>query len=186
MTLLGDTPQPLATEANETIKLTRGNRLPDVTSERSLQTIAKSEHPDSQAPQLHHRRAAITKTQHPASWTPPSGCETFPMSILRLIPRVSTRTLFNARPIASLSPTISSVITEDHRELEAYYRKMLVDQHPEVKERYKNQFSWLLAKHAIGEEIVLYPAYEKYLGEAGRKSADKNREEHQQVWSSMA
>ncbi|PMB67106.1 putative hemerythrin-like protein [Beauveria bassiana] len=38
-----------------------------------------------------------------------------------------------------------------------------------------------LARHSVGEEPVVYPALEKYLGDRGKKMADEDREEHHQV-----
>lgn len=108
------------------------------------------------------------------------------MNFLRTVPRLNA-------PIAAYSPlhcrffvaaaawTISDVVKEDHRELKAYYHKMIGEHDTDTKERYKNQFSWLLAKHAVGEEIVLYPAYEKYMGAFGKQAADKDRMSHQVV-----
>lgn len=43
-------------------------------------------------------------------------------------------------------------------------------------------FTWELARHSVAEELVLYPAMERYLeGERGREMAEKDREEHQTV-----
>jgi hypothetical protein len=94
-----------------------------------------------------------------------------------LIPLLS----HHSRRLASVnSYTISDVVCEDHRELEAYHYKMLT---PTIsldsKARYQNQFSWLLAKHTVGEEIVLYPAYEEYLGSYGKAAAKRDRGGHQ-------
>ena len=38
-----------------------------------------------------------------------------------------------------------------------------------------------LARHSIGEELVVYPAMEKYMGDDGVAKANHDREEHQQV-----
>jgi len=116
------------------------------------------------------------------------------MKFLRLHPRVTAPTtsyhLLRVhsffRSVATItSPsggyTISEVVSEDHRELEAYSHKMLGTHDSDTKERYKNQFSWLLAKHAVGEEIVLYPAYEKYLGSFGKEAADRDRLNYHQT-----
>lgn len=43
-------------------------------------------------------------------------------------------------------------------------------------------FTWELARHAVAEELVLYPAMEQYLeGGRGRELAEKDRREHQTV-----
>jgi hypothetical protein len=38
---------------------------------------------------------------------------------------------------------------------------------------------WEIARHAVGEEIVVYPLMEKHLGEEGLKLTNHDREEHQ-------
>ena len=61
------------------------------------------------------------------------------------------------------------------------------DQYTRAKERgdvdaqlrWYNQLRWEIARHAVGEEIVVYPLMEKHLGEKGKKLADHDREEHQ-------
>lgn len=80
-------------------------------------------------------------------------------------------------------PTITAAITHDHRELEDYYgRIMALDEKDyDSKSRWQNQLTWELARHAVGEEIVLYPAYERYLGARGKQMADKDRDSHQKV-----
>jgi len=47
--------------------------------------------------------------------------------------------------------------------------------------RYGNQFTWELARHSVGEELILYPAYEKYIGAKGKEWADEDRKEHHAV-----
>lgn len=77
--------------------------------------------------------------------------------------------------------TISDVIKDDHRELEEYYQKIIDATDDDTKTRYQNQFTWELARHAVGEELVVYPAMEKYMGAQGKTNADKDRKEHQKV-----
>jgi len=77
--------------------------------------------------------------------------------------------------------TISDLVTHDHRELEEYYGKITdPGSDHDTKTRYQNQFIWELARHSIAEEIVLYPAMEKYVP-GGKEMADKDRDEHNQV-----
>ncbi|WWD18880.1 hypothetical protein CI109_103335 [Kwoniella shandongensis] len=77
--------------------------------------------------------------------------------------------------------TVSSVIKHDHRELEEYYSKIVSSSaDDDTKIRYQNQFVWELARHSIGEELVVYPALEKYV-QGGKAMADHDREEHQKV-----
>ncbi len=43
------------------------------------------------------------------------------------------------------------------------------------------QFEQELKKHSSAEEMILYPAFEKYLGDEGKKIADEDRAEHETV-----
>lgn len=78
-------------------------------------------------------------------------------------------------------PSITDVITKDHRELETYYKEVVNSTDLDHQERYGNQFIWELARHSVGEELVVYPAMEKYLGAAGKETAEKDRKEHHEV-----
>jgi hemerythrin superfamily protein len=72
---------------------------------------------------------------------------------------------------------ISEAIKDDHHELEEAYNKILKAPTDDEKMRWRNQFAWELARHSIGEELVLYPAFEQYLP-SGKEIADKDRQEH--------
>ena len=54
------------------------------------------------------------------------------------------------------------------------------------QERWANEFRWELARHSAGEELVVYPSFEKYLGAEGKRMADEDRAEHQEVPSSIS
>lgn len=77
--------------------------------------------------------------------------------------------------------SISAAITKDHRELEEYYREVVNSTDHDHQDRYGNQFVWELARHSVGEELIVYPAFEKYLGEEGKQMADSDRKEHHEV-----
>lgn len=49
----------------------------------------------------------------------------------------------------------------------------------DAQARWARQLTWEIARHAVGEEIVVYPLMEQHLGEQGKKLADHDREEHQ-------
>ncbi|ORX34470.1 hemerythrin HHE cation binding domain protein [Kockovaella imperatae] len=76
--------------------------------------------------------------------------------------------------------TISAVITHDHREIEDYYKQILTAEDEDAKTRYQNQFTWELARHSLGEELVIYPLMEKVVP-GGQAMAQKDRAEHQKV-----
>lgn len=77
-------------------------------------------------------------------------------------------------------PRISEVIKKDHRDIEDYYRKILASSTDKEKIQWQNQFTWELARHSIGEELVVYPQFEKKLPN-GQSMADKDRQEHLSV-----
>ncbi|OJJ05016.1 hypothetical protein ASPVEDRAFT_44561 [Aspergillus versicolor CBS 583.65] len=80
----------------------------------------------------------------------------------------------------AMAPTITDAITKDHRELEDYYNKILSASTDKEKTQWQNQFTWELARHSIGEELVVYPVFEKSLAD-GQAMADKDRREHNSV-----
>lgn len=75
---------------------------------------------------------------------------------------------------------ISDAIKSDHRDLEEAYNNILTAASDDEKRRWQNQFTWELARHSIGEELVLYPAMEEHLTD-GKAMADKDRAEHKTV-----
>lgn len=78
--------------------------------------------------------------------------------------------------------SISNAIIKDHRELKQYYEEIVNNpNNHEHQQRYGNQFVWELARHSVGEELVVYPALEKYLGDRGKEMADHDRQEHHKV-----
>lgn len=79
-----------------------------------------------------------------------------------------------------MSARISDTIKHDHRELDSYYKSILEASDKTEKTRFQNQFTWELARHAIGEELVVYPAFEKHIS-SGVELANKDRREHQTV-----
>lgn len=87
---------------------------------------------------------------------------------------------FRAR-VAAMS-TISDVIIKDHRELESYYNEVINSDDVDHKTRFGNQFTWELARHSVAEELLIYPAMEKYIGgKEGHEHAEKDRQQHHQV-----
>ncbi|EMD58842.1 hypothetical protein GGP41_000639 [Bipolaris sorokiniana] len=112
---------------------------------------------------------------------------TFVSSISRaaIRPQISRVTVnnqfasFRAR-VAAMS-TISDVIIKDHRELESYYNEIINSDDVDHKTRFGNQFTWELARHSVAEELLIYPAMEKYIGKEGHAHAEKDRQQHHQV-----
>jgi len=77
---------------------------------------------------------------------------------------------------------ISEVIKFDHRELEQYYDNIVNSADKSVQERYQNIFVWELARHCVGEEIILYPAIEACVKD-GLSLVTRHRLENKQVRS---
>ncbi|KAK5207821.1 hypothetical protein LTR41_006333 [Exophiala xenobiotica] len=73
--------------------------------------------------------------------------------------------------------SVSEAIKHDHAELKDYYDKIISAKDNDTKIRYQNQFTWELARHSIGEELVVYPAMEQYV-KGGTHMAEKDRMEH--------
>lgn len=68
-------------------------------------------------------------------------------------------------------------IRNDHKELEYAYNKVHESKTLPDKARWQNQFTWGLACHSIGEELVVYPAMERNVHN-GKNMADDDRIEH--------
>lgn len=78
------------------------------------------------------------------------------------------------------TPRLIDAIKQDHREIESYYDRINKSTNRDEQTQYQNIFTWELARHSIGEELVVYPALEKRVRE-GNILADKDRDEHQSV-----
>ncbi|KAI0674247.1 hypothetical protein C8Q78DRAFT_951912, partial [Trametes maxima] len=80
--------------------------------------------------------------------------------------------------------TLFHSIKEDHEEMYEYhdqYKRAWDRNDVDAQTRWARQLTWEIARHAVGEEIVVYPLMEKYLGDKGRELADHDRKEHQEV-----
>ncbi|KAK2745689.1 hypothetical protein FQN57_003585 [Myotisia sp. PD_48] len=75
---------------------------------------------------------------------------------------------------------IVDTIKEDHRYIESCYDNVVKATDIDQQTRWQNEFTWALARHSIGEELVVYPAFEQNLAD-GKALADKDRQEHQVV-----
>ncbi|BCR84035.1 hemerythrin domain-containing protein [Aspergillus chevalieri] len=78
------------------------------------------------------------------------------------------------------TPRIINAIKQDHRDIESYYDRIIKSTDKTEQTQYQNLFTWELARHAIGEELVVYPAFEKHI-KGGAALADKDRKEHQPI-----
>ncbi|KAL4791269.1 hemerythrin HHE cation binding domain-containing protein [Aspergillus venezuelensis] len=101
-------------------------------------------------------------------------------SAKRFTPVLSTQYRCISQTPIAMAPRIIDAIKEDHREIEDYYNKILSATTDKEKTQWQNQFTWELARHSIGEELVVYPVFEKNVPNGGAL-ADKDRQEHQGV-----
>lgn len=74
--------------------------------------------------------------------------------------------------------SISEAIIQDHRDLERDYNEVLHAADLNHQERFGNQFTWELARHSTSEELVLYPAFEKFLPDGKTLARDQRKEHH--------
>jgi len=96
--------------------------------------------------------------------------------------------------------TLHQAVSHDHREarlavnhfgllvltisqMYAYYDEYVRSKgDPAQQTRWSNQLIWEVARHAVSEELVVYPLMERALGAEGKRLADHDREEHQVRW----
>lgn len=77
--------------------------------------------------------------------------------------------------------SIIDQIKQDHRELEDYYSKYLASANDETEaNKWFHAFVLELSRHAIGEELVLYPLMDT-LNEKGKRLAQESREDHEKT-----
>ena len=77
--------------------------------------------------------------------------------------------------------TISEAISADHGAIDLYAENIKTASTLQEKIEWRNQFTWALARHAVSEELTLYPVMEKKLGQEGKELADVDREQHMAV-----
>jgi hemerythrin superfamily protein len=77
--------------------------------------------------------------------------------------------------------TISEAIGADHDNFDVYYQNIKSAPDDGEKVRWRNQLTWIVARHAISEELTWYPAMEKHLGEEGVKLSKTDKEQHSAV-----
>ncbi|KIJ62301.1 hypothetical protein HYDPIDRAFT_114796 [Hydnomerulius pinastri MD-312] len=95
------------------------------------------------------------------------------------IPRT---TILRATMVTTTQTPLKDAVAHDHQEMYDYYdqyRKSAGD--TDAQSRWANQLTWEVARHAVGEEIIIYPLMEKHLGQNGKDLADQDRADHQTV-----
>jgi len=77
--------------------------------------------------------------------------------------------------------TISEAIGNDHKYIDWIHQKILSSTTDADKTKWRNQIVWTFARHAISEELTMYPAMVEKLGEEGKKMTETDLEQHQAV-----
>ncbi|KAF9559166.1 hypothetical protein CPC08DRAFT_709063 [Agrocybe pediades] len=78
-------------------------------------------------------------------------------------------------------PLLNAIAT-DHQEIYNFYDEYVKNAgNADAQDRWAHQLQWEIARHSIGEELVVYPLFEKHLGEEGKRMAEEDRREHQTV-----
>jgi len=87
----------------------------------------------------------------------------------------------------SSKATLIELIKQDHEEIFSYYDKYTESKgDQDAQARWGRQLIWEVARHSAGEEIVVYPLFEKHLGAEGKKMADSDRADHLEVKKLLA
>lgn len=114
----------------------------------------------------------------PRTFVSPLARATFKPHIVRV---PANQRLVSIRANIAVMSAISDAIIKDHRELEQYYNEVINSDDVDHQTRYGNQFTWELARHSVAEELLVYPAMERYMGSEGHEHAEKDRQEHHRV-----
>ncbi|EGN94571.1 hypothetical protein SERLA73DRAFT_188542 [Serpula lacrymans var. lacrymans S7.3] len=82
---------------------------------------------------------------------------------------------------------LKDAVIHDHNEMYQYYDQYQQSKgNVDAQARWARQLTWEIARHAVGEEIVVYPLMEKHLGQKGVQLADEDRADHQTVKELLA
>lgn len=90
------------------------------------------------------------------------------------------RTFMDEAATPTAHVRILDAIKHEHRELQTHIHKILISTSADEQTRYQNQLTWELARHMIGEELVVYPALVKHV-KNGQAIANEGRSEHQDL-----
>ena len=76
---------------------------------------------------------------------------------------------------------VSQAIGQDHCYLDECYDKLTGASTTEDKVKWRNMLVWNLARHAISEELTVYPAMEQHLGAREKELTKTDFAQHQAV-----
>ncbi|ODH40119.1 hypothetical protein ACO22_01701 [Paracoccidioides brasiliensis] len=75
---------------------------------------------------------------------------------------------------------LSELVKKDHRELVLFHNQIVNADNDIDKSRFQHQFVWELARYAVAEELLFYPAIEKHLAD-GKERTENDRMEHKKT-----
>ncbi|KAJ6096290.1 hypothetical protein N7486_007036 [Penicillium sp. IBT 16267x] len=90
------------------------------------------------------------------------------------------RTFMDEAATPEAHSRILPLLKHEHAELQSHSHKILNSNDSDEQTRYQNQFTWELARHIIGEELIVYPAIDKHVRD-GNVLTNRNRAEHQEI-----
>ncbi|KAK2624534.1 hypothetical protein QTJ16_006484 [Diplocarpon rosae] len=76
---------------------------------------------------------------------------------------------------------VSQAIGQDHRYLDECHDKLKAAPTTEEQIKWRNMLVWNLARHAISEELIVYPAMVQHLGAKGKELTETDFQQHQAV-----
>jgi len=74
--------------------------------------------------------------------------------------------------------TITSAVKADHGEIKDCYANFLEALGFDDRKEWATRFGWELARHSVGERLILYPVFEDYYGAEGKAIAERGRSYH--------
>ncbi|CAF2752161.1 unnamed protein product [Rotaria sp. Silwood2] len=78
--------------------------------------------------------------------------------------------------------SIFNLVKTDHANVkQAYENYISAEDNLDEQNRWANEFRWELARIIVAEELVVYPAIEKHLGDEGKRIAHEDRAEHHKI-----
>lgn len=82
--------------------------------------------------------------------------------------------------------TISEAIGADHQYMDLCGEQLKNAKTHQEQINWRNQLTWTFARHAISEELTMYPAMERVLGAAGKEMTDTDLKQHQAVSDTLS
>ena len=76
---------------------------------------------------------------------------------------------------------IDQLIIKDHQKVKGLYSRYCQSMDNEEKHRLANTIIREISLHSAAEEVILYPAFEKFITSGGTEMAKLNRSEHAQL-----